>query len=84
MAALSIRLAVPFFTRLPAPLTKPVKVMSAVPSTFNPPASVKVLFRLTAVLASSVVLAAAFKVPEPNAVLLPTMSLPVFSTVLPK
>ena len=76
--------AAPSFTRLPAPLTRPVRVIFAVPPMFKAPASATALFRLTAVLASSVVLAAAFNVPEPSAVLLPTINLPVFNAVLPK
>ncbi|MNI50727.1 hypothetical protein D3C73_1054110 [compost metagenome] len=84
MAALRIRLAAPFFTRLPAPLTRPVRVRFAVPPMFKAPASATALFRLTAVFASSVVPAAAFNVPEPSAVLLPTVSLPAFNTVLPR
>ena len=84
LAALRIRLAAPSFTRLPPPLSSPVRVIFAMPPMFKAPASATALFRLTAVFASSVVLAAAFNVPEPNAVLLPTISLPVFNRVLPK
>ena len=84
LAPLSIRLAAPFLIRLPAPLTRPVSDRSALPPTFSAPARLIALLKLTAVLASRLVPAAAFRVPVLSALLEPSTNLPALSAVLPK
>lgn len=73
----------PVLVNPPAPLSTPLSERSAAVSTVSPAPSVRLLVNANAIALLKVELPITDRLPVPNAVLLPSASVPAFNTVPP-